>query len=135
MGKRIIEVSLNRDGGPMVFVEVDDEDYADEDYYAGGDALEPISNKERRAWATGSVQAAIDDVIRPAVETIFNGLRRSAHAPDSVEFEFGLKLTGKLGAVFASTEAEGHVNVKMTWTHALPSASPAAESAPESAPE
>jgi len=115
VGKQIIEVPL--DDKRTILVEVDEAD----DYNGG--TLAPIADPgEILARASGSVRSAIDEVIKPAVDMIFDRLGRGAHAPESVELEFGLKLAGKLGAVFATTESEGHINVKMTWKHP-PSAS------------
>ena len=117
MAKRIIEVPL--DGERVVLVEVDGEDF-----YPGGDALLPVANPaEMLERAGGSVRSAIDDVIMPTIHTIFDRMAQGTRRPDSVELEFGLKLAGKLGAVFASTEAEGHIQVKMTWNR-MPAPSP-----------
>ena len=122
MGKRIIEVPL--DGEQMVFVEVDDKDMVQ----GTGGALAPIASPQQMfERAGGSVRSALDTVIMPTVHTLFDGLRKAS--PDAVEVEFGLKLIGKAGAVFASTEAEGHITVKMTWNlgSAPPSAAPATD--------
>jgi hypothetical protein len=119
MGKRIIEVPL--DGEQVVLVEVDDEDF-----YPGGDALAPVANvDEMLARAGGSVRSAMDNVIMPTMHTIFDRITEGTGAPDSVEVEFGLKLAGTLGAVFASTQAEGHIQVTMTWNRRPPEPSPA----------
>jgi hypothetical protein len=99
MGKRIIEVPL--DGEQVVLVEVDDEDF-----YQGGDALAPVTNvDEMLARAGGSVRSTMDNVIMPTMHTIFDRINEGRRAPNSVEVEFGLKLVGTLGAVFASTQA------------------------------
>jgi hypothetical protein len=109
MAKRIIEVPL--DGEQVVLVEVDDEDF-----YQGGDALAPVANvDEMLARAGGSVRSAMDNVIVPTMHTIFDRITEGTRAPDAVEVEFGLKLAGTLGAVFASTQAEGHIQVTTTW--------------------
>jgi len=95
MGKRIIEVPL--DGEQVVLVEVDEEDF-----YPGGDALAPVANlDEMLARAGGSVRSAMDNVIMPTMHTIFDRINEGTRAPGSVEVEFGLKLAGTLGAVFA----------------------------------
>lgn len=116
MGKRIIEVALDNDR--RVFVEL-----ADDDYYEENDGFELVSRKDELFDRTSeSVRSAINETVRPAVETIFQGLNRGLHSPESIELEFGLKLTGKLGAVFASSEAEGHISVKMKWSPQSPNA-------------
>jgi Trypsin-co-occurring domain 1 len=129
MGKRVIEVPL--DGEQVVLVEV-----SDEDFYQGGDALAPVANvEEMLARAGGSVRSAMDNVIMPTMHTVFDRISQGTRAPDSVEVEFGLRLTGTLGAVFASTQAEGHIQVKMTWSRtAKPSPASPAPSPATSAP-
>jgi hypothetical protein len=37
--------------------------------------------------------------------------------PDSVEVEFGVKLAGQAGWVFAKAATEGHLTVKLHWEH------------------
>ena len=102
MGKRIIEVPL--EGEQVVLVEV-----SDEDYYEVEDALAPVANVGDMLTRTGgSVRSAMDNVIMPTMHTILDRISQGTRAPASVEVEFGLKLAGTLGAVFASTQAEGH---------------------------
>jgi hypothetical protein len=109
MGKRIVAVPL--DDGQIVFAEVEESDLPAEE-----DPLAPIADVEQLVNdASGTVRSALNAVIVPTTQTIFHEISGAAYVPDGVELEFGLKLTGKLGAVFASTEAEGHVQVKLTW--------------------
>ena len=61
----------------------------------------------------------------PTMHTIFDRISQGTRAPDSVEVEFGLKLAGTLGAVFASTQAEGHIQVTMAWSRRTPQHAPA----------
>src|SRR3954447_390236 len=119
MSKRIIEVPL--DGEQGVLVEVDDDDF-----YQGGDAWAPFANvDEMLARAGGSVRSAMDNVIMPTMHTIFDRINEGTRAPDSVEVEFGLKLAGTPGAVIAAAQAEGHIQVTMTWKRRTPEPSPA----------
>ena len=123
MGKRVIAVPLDDD--QVVFAEVDDSDLP-----VAEDPLAPIADVEELVErAAGSVRSAMDAVIIPTTQVIFGRLREAVHAPDEVELEFGLKLAGKLGAVFASTGAEGHIQVKLTWHRTPPQTAP-----PQSAP-
>jgi hypothetical protein len=39
-----------------------------------------------------------------------------ARQPEQVEVEFGIRLNAAAGAVIAPTEAEGHLQLKLTWT-------------------
>ncbi len=76
----------------------------DEDFYQGGEALAPVANvDEMLARAGGSVRSAMDNLIMPTMHTIFDRITEGTRAPDSVKVEFGLKLAGTVGAVFAST--------------------------------
>ncbi|WP_304364726.1 CU044_2847 family protein, partial [Streptomyces viridosporus] len=36
--------------------------------------------------------------------------------PDTVELEFGVKLTAEAGAIIAKGSAEGHLVVKLSWS-------------------
>ena len=85
-----------------------------------GDALAPVASvDEMLSRAGGSVRSpAMDKVIMPTAHTILDRIRAGARSPDSVELEFGLKLAGSLGTVFASTQAEGHITVTLTWNRA-----------------
>lgn len=112
MAKRIIEVPLNDE--QVVLVEINDEDFLE-----GGDTLAPVASvDEMLNRAGGSVQSAMDNVIVPTMQTIVDRINQvggRTRAPDSVELEFGLKLAGSLGAVFASSQGEGHITIKMAW--------------------
>jgi hypothetical protein len=120
MGKRIVAIPLDEEY--VVFAEINEADAPE-----GGDPLAPIADAhdvvER---AAGSVRSALDSVILPTTHTIFSRIGAAAQPPASVELGFGLKLTGKLGAVFAATEAEGHIQVKLTWNQSHSSAGPPA---------
>jgi hypothetical protein len=107
MAKQVVEVPL--DDQRVVFAEIDADGLLD-------DGLAPIANPEELAQrAGGSVQTAMESVITPTAETIFGRLEGMVRRPDAVELEFGLSLNGKAGVVFASTEMEGHIKVKLTW--------------------
>jgi hypothetical protein len=51
--------------------------------------------------------------IRPAIDAVA-ALAESA-APHGYEVEFGIKLTGTVGAVVARSCAEGHFTVRLNW--------------------
>jgi len=93
--KRVIEVPLD-DSGAVVLVEADDDDL---DY---GYDRAASSAEELLKTAGGSVQSALERIIRPTTQVVHDQLKRME--PNSIEIEFGLRLTGKAGAVFASTE-------------------------------
>jgi hypothetical protein len=53
--------------------------------------------------------------LRPALNFMILKLRDLISQPDEMTLEFGLKLNGKLGAIFASTSLESNFNVKLNW--------------------
>jgi hypothetical protein len=111
--KQVVEIPLD-DTGRMVFAEVD---LAEDDAYAPA-AIEP---EELLDKAGGSVQAALERVVRPTAKVLMEQLGKLD--PATVELEFGLRLNGKAGVVFASSELEGHLQVKLTWQPGLTPAS------------
>ena len=92
-----------------------------------------------RQDAPGPVQLAADDTsgrdvarapetlaqafdrLGPALNAMLLKLRSAAHAPDEIQMEFGLKLGGETGLIFAKGTAEANFAVTVTW--AKPSAS------------
>jgi hypothetical protein len=92
----------------------------------GGTVLVEVADDE-----PGIERAArVDDVVvkaRVSLENALDQVRAVANAtlaklgdlarqPESVEVEFGIRLNAEAGAVIARTEAEGHRQVKLTWT-------------------
>ena len=53
--------------------------------------------------------------IRPIAEIVLAQITGLAQAPQSVEVSFGIKLSGQLGVILASTTAEGNISVKLVW--------------------
>jgi len=53
--------------------------------------------------------------IGPIAEGILAQTTGLGTAPKEVEVSFGIKLSGKLGAILASTAAEAHIEVTLTW--------------------
>ena len=84
----------------MVLFEVDEADEL---------GPQPVSDE---AKAVTSFAEALERV-RPAVGRVLATLQELT--PGAVEVEFGLKLTGQAGAVFARVASEGHIRVKATW--------------------
>jgi hypothetical protein len=109
MPKTVIAARLTPTG-PVLLAEVDSLDAAIEDdgYARASTRLEEL------AAASESVQEALDNVIKPAAQAVMERLKDLA--PDRVELEMGLRLSGKAGLIFASTEGEAHLNVKLSWS-------------------
>ncbi|MEU8006203.1 CU044_2847 family protein [Catellatospora sp. NPDC049111] len=58
------------------------------------------------------LEQAIDS-LRPSLETLVDTI--AGMAPTSHEIEFGLKLSGEVGAVVAKSTAECHFVVRLHW--------------------
>jgi NTP-dependent ternary system trypsin peptidase co-occuring protein len=54
--------------------------------------------------------------VRSAAQSALRVFREGALRPDSVELEFGVKLSAEAGAVIAKGAAEGHLLVKLSWS-------------------
>jgi hypothetical protein len=77
--------------------------------------------------ARNSLESAMDQV-RAVSNVTLSKLEDLAQRPEQVEVEFGIRLNAEVGAVIARTQAEGHLQVKLTWT---PSSAGAASSGHE----
>ncbi|MFP3991181.1 CU044_2847 family protein [Streptomyces sp. E11-3] len=55
------------------------------------------------------------DGVRAAAESALRVFRDGSLNPDSVEIEFGVKLTAEAGALIAKSALEGHLVVKLAW--------------------
>jgi hypothetical protein len=109
MPKELMRVRLRRDG-VVVLAEVDPDQAvweADDAFVRAADRGEPI------AHAADSIEGALDSVIVPTAEAVMERLRKLS--PSHVQLEFGLVMSGKVGLVFASSEAEAHLTVALSW--------------------
>lgn len=55
------------------------------------------------------------ETVRTTAEVVLDRLSALKRSPDEVEVEFGIQMNAKLGAVIASTEAQGHLRVTIKW--------------------
>ncbi|WP_306336472.1 CU044_2847 family protein [Streptomyces sp. KL118A] len=94
------------DEGPVV-VEVDSRDPGFRSVSRRGDAG-GIHEVE------GRFESALNNV-RGAAMSALRTFRDRALDPDTIELEFGVKLSAEAGAVIARTATEGHLTVKLTW--------------------
>jgi hypothetical protein len=65
------------------------------------------------------------DRIRPVADGVMDALRSLAVRPDDIEVEFGVKLSGKVGAIIASTGTEANFKIKLKWNARSASNAPA----------
>jgi hypothetical protein len=65
------------------------------------------------AQAPKTIEDALNNVVVPAAKVFMDHLQQLS--PDAMDFEFGLKLSGKAGLVFASAESEAHIKVTLKW--------------------
>jgi hypothetical protein len=85
------------------------------------------------AQASSTFAGALDGV-RSAAQSALRVFRDGSLCPDSVELEFGVKLTAEAGAVIAKGAAEGQLVVRLGWSSRRPGAEaapPTAASVPE----
>ncbi|MEW1923917.1 CU044_2847 family protein [Streptomyces sp. NPDC088360] len=62
---------------------------------------------------------------RAAAESALRVFRDGTLRPDSVEIEFGVRMSAEAGAVIVKGTAEGHLVVRLAWTPDPPTATPA----------
>lgn len=66
------------------------------------------------AKASKSFEEAVAG-IRPIAEGILAQTTDLVQAPRAVEVAFGVKLSGEMGVILASSTAEAHIGVKLSW--------------------
>jgi hypothetical protein len=106
--KEVIEFSL--EDGNAIPVEVDRADYD----------WNRISSRGGRVHQKDDIPRSFHDAlerIRPMADQLVERLRNMAAEPESIEVEFGIKLSGEVGALIASTSTEANFTVKLAWSH------------------
>jgi hypothetical protein len=88
-----------------VVVEIDDEEPGFVRASAAGQLAGRAANTLRDAL----------DVIRPTAQALVETIESLPRRPAEAVVEFGIRLNGRAGAVIASTEAQGHFKVRLTW--------------------
>ncbi|MGC9377648.1 CU044_2847 family protein [Streptomyces sp. MH13] len=98
-------VEFKTEDGVRVVVEgVEDEDGA-----------RLVSRGDGPAQAARTFEGSLEGV-RAAAESALRVFRDGSLRPDSVELEFGVKLSAEAGAVIAKGSAEGHLVVRLNWS-------------------
>lgn len=88
-----------------VFVEVADDEPGIERATRGDDVM---------VKARASLESAMDQV-RAVANATLGKVQDLAQQPEQIEVEFGVRFNAAAGAVIARTQAEGHLQVKLTW--------------------
>ncbi|WP_405653425.1 CU044_2847 family protein [Streptomyces sp. RK9] len=99
-------VQFTTDGGAhVVLADVDDD----------GSGARLVSRGEGPALAARTFEASLGPV-RTAAESALRVFRDGELAPDSVEIEFGVRMTAEAGAVIVKGSGEGHLLVRLSWS-------------------
>jgi hypothetical protein len=93
--------------GRAVVVEVDDDE-------PGVERAARVDGALMRASAR--LEESLDQ-IRNVAELTLSKLGGLSKRPDAVEVEFGIRLNAEAGAVIARTQAEGHLQVTLSWAN------------------
>ncbi|MGC9497133.1 CU044_2847 family protein [Streptomyces sp. WG7] len=109
------------DGVRVVVESVEDEDGA-----------RLVSRGDGPARAARTFESSLDGV-RAAAESALRVFRDGSLRPDSVELEFGVKLSAEAGAVITKGSAEGHLVVRLNWSPEPGPERPAHPRGPEAA--
>jgi hypothetical protein len=64
--------------------------------------------------ARQSLEAALERVA-PAAGALIGKLRAAVEGVDSVNVQFGIKLSGEVGAIVAKTSVDANFTVSVTW--------------------
>ncbi|MEV4613166.1 CU044_2847 family protein [Kitasatospora sp. NPDC049258] len=104
MARKLLEVPV--EGGRAVVFEVEQADLS-EDLQLASEGESGLTVRARESLVS------VLDTLRPAVADIRRSL--SAASPDAVEIEFGIKVGGESGVIFAKGTAEANIVVRMSW--------------------
>lgn len=80
-----------------------------------GPEISPVSRAGDLVQSAGTSLSSALGHVRQAASDVLGQFRDMDVRPDTVEVEFGVKLTAQAGAVIAKTSLDGHLNVKLTW--------------------
>ncbi|MFF8949062.1 CU044_2847 family protein [Streptomyces sp. NPDC014940] len=104
-------VEFTTEDGAVVVVEIADP--------ATGTRL--VSRGENPAVQAARTFEGTLDGVRAAAQSALRVFRDGSLRPDSVELEFGVKLTAEAGAIIAKGAAEGQLVVRLGWKSDTPS--------------
>ncbi|MET9905098.1 CU044_2847 family protein [Streptomyces sp. NPDC006446] len=122
-----LEVPLS--DGQIMHVEVTSQD--------DWDAIGPVSRRSDGVAALPERLSDGLDRIRSFSDEVLTRLRSGSRPPDSVQVQFGVKLSAKTGVIVAESNGEAHLAVTLQWQRSSADAAdePAGELAPDAASE
>lgn len=100
-------LEFKTDDGAVVVVEAAEDE--------GGPGSRLVARHDGTVEATRTFEGSLEGV-RAAAESALRVFRDGSLRPDSVEIEFGVKLTAEAGALIAKSSVEGHLMVKLSWS-------------------
>ncbi|WP_267885622.1 CU044_2847 family protein [Streptomyces sp. NRRL B-1347] len=100
----LVEYATN--SGARVVVALDPDDL---------DGVRLVSRGDGPAQAARTFEATLDSA-RAAAESALQVFRDGTLKPDTVEIEFGVRMTAEAGAVLVKGSAEGHLLVRLSWS-------------------
>jgi hypothetical protein len=103
----VVQLKLNEN--TTIFVEVVEPDRIPAEVEENVGAAEKVAGDT----ATGFINAL--DNIKPLMAPMLSSLRSIDEKLEGVSIEFGLKLTGQLGAIIASASAEANFKITLQW--------------------
>lgn len=107
-----------KDGG-TVLVEVDErfgsEPSALDQPARRGLGRSASDTAESMVVSAGETLESTIGAIQPAVQAVATALIAGVNTPETVEVQFGIQLSGTLGAIFAQAAGEANFTVKLSW--------------------
>ncbi len=103
--KDIIVFEFEKD--EQIFAEVENADYLQD---------ELVSNCGNVIKRTTQKFGIVLSSIKTVAKSTYDNIKLTPNRPDEVSIEFGLKLSGDVSAIIASTSAEGHIKVTLKWS-------------------
>ena len=79
-----------------------------------GEGYEKIARRDEKQDEVPRFTTALER-IKPAAEQVIKQFSALSVQPDEVELGFGIKFSGSVGAIIASTKTDANFSVKVKW--------------------
>jgi hypothetical protein len=105
MSTVLLQIPLSDVDGSYIVAEVDPVDLTGTQYVAddGGGRVTKAAGTLTEAFST----------VQPAIEMIVSRLQ--SVSPDEIKVDFGLKIGGEAGIIWAKGTAEANISISVTW--------------------